>query len=64
MPRGGAHGYEAYALHLLGEIAAHSAPSELSEAGARYREALALAEELRMRPLVADKDSRRRSSIG
>jgi tetratricopeptide (TPR) repeat protein len=49
----GERGYEAYALRLLGEIAAHSAPSELSEAGVRYREALALADELGMRPLVA-----------
>ena len=46
-------GYEAYALRLLGEIAAHRDPPEVEEAEANYRQALALAEELGMRPLQA-----------
>jgi tetratricopeptide (TPR) repeat protein len=44
---------EAYALHLLGDIAAHRAPPEHEQAEASYRQALALAEELGMRPLMA-----------
>ncbi len=43
-------GNEARAMWVLGEIATRSAPAE---AEGRYRSALALAEELRMRPLVA-----------
>jgi class 3 adenylate cyclase/tetratricopeptide (TPR) repeat protein len=46
-------GYEAYALRLLGEIAAQREQSEPEQAGAHYRQALALAEELGMRPLAA-----------
>jgi tetratricopeptide (TPR) repeat protein len=46
-------GNEAYALHLLGEIAAHRAPPESERAEAYYRQALALAEALGMRPLQA-----------
>src|SRR5262249_35539309 len=46
-------GNEAYALHLVGEIAAHRDPPESEQAEAHYRQALALAEELGMRPLVA-----------
>ena len=46
-------GYQAWALRLLGEIAAHQAPPEVEPAANRYRQALALAEELGMRPLVA-----------
>jgi tetratricopeptide (TPR) repeat protein len=46
-------GHEAYALRLLGEIAAHREPPESDQAGDYYRQALALAEELGMRPLVA-----------
>jgi len=46
-------GNEAYALRLLGEIAAHRAPPDVDEAAAHYRQALALTEELGMRPLVA-----------
>jgi tetratricopeptide (TPR) repeat protein len=45
-------GNEAYALCLLGEIAARCAPPESAAAEAHYRQALALAEELGMRPLV------------
>jgi class 3 adenylate cyclase/tetratricopeptide (TPR) repeat protein len=43
---------EARALHLLGEVAAHHDPPDVADDTA-YREALALAEELQMRPLVA-----------
>jgi class 3 adenylate cyclase/tetratricopeptide (TPR) repeat protein len=46
-------GNEAYALHLLGEIAVHRDLPESEPAAAHYRQALALAEELGMRPLVA-----------
>src|SRR4029453_6107303 len=46
-------GNEAYAWRLLGEIAAHRAPPDVDEAAAHDRQALALAEELCMRPLQA-----------
>jgi tetratricopeptide (TPR) repeat protein len=46
-------GNEAYALRLLGDIATHCDPPEVEEADASYRQALALADELGMRPLVA-----------
>jgi tetratricopeptide (TPR) repeat protein len=46
-------GHEAYALHLLGAIAAHHDPPESEPAEAHYRQALALAEELGMCPLMA-----------
>ena len=46
-------GNEAYARRLLGEIAAHRDPPESTLAEAHYQQALALAEELGMRPLVA-----------
>jgi class 3 adenylate cyclase/tetratricopeptide (TPR) repeat protein len=46
-------GHEAYALRLLGDIAAHREPSEGEAAVAHYQQALTLAEELGMRPLVA-----------
>jgi class 3 adenylate cyclase/tetratricopeptide (TPR) repeat protein len=46
-------GHEAYALRLLGEIAAHRAPSQVEPAEAHYHQALALAEALGMRPLQA-----------
>ena len=46
-------GHEAYALRLLGEIAAHGDPPESEQAEAHYRQALALAEELGMRPFQA-----------
>jgi tetratricopeptide (TPR) repeat protein len=45
--------HEAYTLRLLGEIAIHRDPPEVAQAEASYRQALALAEELGMRPLVA-----------
>jgi tetratricopeptide (TPR) repeat protein len=46
-------GHEAYALRLLGEIAARRDPLQIKLAEAHYRQALALAEELGMRPLQA-----------
>jgi class 3 adenylate cyclase/tetratricopeptide (TPR) repeat protein len=46
-------GNEAYALRLLGEVAAHRNPPAVEEADAKYRQAMALAETLGMRPLVA-----------
>ena len=49
----GQHGCKALALRLLGEIAPDHNPSDVDPAVRHYREALALAEELAMRPLVA-----------
>jgi tetratricopeptide (TPR) repeat protein len=46
-------GNEAYALRLLGDIAARREPLESDQAGEYYRQAIALAGELGMRPLVA-----------
>ena len=46
-------GHQAYALRLLGDIAARREPPEDEPAEAYYRQALALAEELGMRPLQA-----------
>ena len=46
-------GNQAYALRLLGDIAARRDPPEVGLAAAHYQEALALADELGMRPLVA-----------
>jgi len=46
-------GNQAYALRLLGDIAARREPLEIEPAKAYYRQALALAEELGMRPLQA-----------
>jgi DNA-binding winged helix-turn-helix (wHTH) protein/tetratricopeptide (TPR) repeat protein len=46
-------GHEAYALRLLGEIAAHRTPPDVDAAAAHYRQALAVADELGMRPLQA-----------
>jgi tetratricopeptide (TPR) repeat protein len=45
-------GHEALALHLLGEIAARD-PDEVKAAEGHYREALNVATDLGMRPLVA-----------
>jgi class 3 adenylate cyclase/tetratricopeptide (TPR) repeat protein len=45
--------YEAYALRLLGEIAAQRTPLEVEPATAAYQQAITLAEELGMRPLQA-----------
>src|SRR5262249_37666973 len=46
-------GHQAYALRLLGEIAARYDPPERTHAEAHYRQALTLAEALGMRPLQA-----------
>jgi tetratricopeptide (TPR) repeat protein len=44
---------EALALHQLGVVQAHVAPPNVAQAEAHYQQALALAEALGMRPLVA-----------
>jgi tetratricopeptide (TPR) repeat protein len=46
-------GYEAYALRLLGKIAAHGHPPEVEQAATHYQQALARADALGMRPLQA-----------
>jgi tetratricopeptide (TPR) repeat protein len=46
-------GHQADALRLLGAIAAHREPPEVEQAEAHYQQALALADELGMRPLLA-----------
>jgi class 3 adenylate cyclase/tetratricopeptide (TPR) repeat protein len=46
-------GHQAYALRLLGNIAAQRNSPEVESAEAHYRQALALADELGMRPLQA-----------
>jgi tetratricopeptide (TPR) repeat protein len=49
----GERGHEAWALRLLGEIASHHDHSDAATAEARYGAAMALADELGMRPLQA-----------
>jgi tetratricopeptide (TPR) repeat protein len=44
---------EAVALHQLGTVHAHATPPNVAQAEAHYQQALALAEELGMRPLQA-----------
>jgi tetratricopeptide (TPR) repeat protein len=44
---------EALALHQLGVVQAHADPPDAEQAEAHYQQALALADELGMRPLVA-----------
>ena len=46
-------GNEALALHQLGAVHAHANPPDVKQAEAHYQQALALAEELGMRPLQA-----------
>jgi len=46
-------GNEALALHQLGVVLAHADPPDVAPAEAYYQQALALADELGMRPLVA-----------
>jgi tetratricopeptide (TPR) repeat protein len=46
-------GHQAYALRLLGDIHARHGPPAIEPAKTHYRQALALAEELGMRPLLA-----------
>src|SRR5207249_12284030 len=45
--------HQAWALRALGEIASHLNPPDAEKAEASYRQAMALADELGMRPLVA-----------
>jgi tetratricopeptide (TPR) repeat protein len=49
----GERGYEAWALRLLGEIASHPDPPDAERAEDHYQQALALAKELGMHPLLA-----------
>ena len=56
-------GNQAYALRLLGEIAARRDPLEAGLAAAHYQEALALANELGMRPLMAHCHRARRHAV-
>jgi tetratricopeptide (TPR) repeat protein len=49
----GQRGVEGQLLRLLGDIAAHPDRVEVDTAEAHYRQALALAEELGLRPLLA-----------
>jgi tetratricopeptide (TPR) repeat protein len=46
-------GHEAWALRLLGEVAAQRHPAEVEQATGHYQQALTLAEALGMRPLQA-----------
>jgi tetratricopeptide (TPR) repeat protein len=46
-------GHQAWAFRLFGEIAAHRNPPDIETAEDSYRRALALAEELGLRPLMA-----------
>jgi tetratricopeptide (TPR) repeat protein len=46
-------GYQAHAYRLLGEVARHREPPDIEQAATHYRQALALAEALGMRPLQA-----------
>jgi tetratricopeptide (TPR) repeat protein len=48
-----ARGNEALALHQLGVVQAHADPPDVVQAEVHYRQALALADELGMRPLQA-----------
>jgi class 3 adenylate cyclase/tetratricopeptide (TPR) repeat protein len=49
----GERGVQAHAIRLLGEIAAHRDQTDVETAEGRYAEAMTLADELGMRPLVA-----------
>jgi predicted ATPase len=46
-------GYEAWTLRLLGEIASYTGPPEIQQPEDYYQQAMALADELGMRPLIA-----------
>jgi class 3 adenylate cyclase/tetratricopeptide (TPR) repeat protein len=48
-----ARGHEALALHQLGAVHTHADPPDAAQAETHYQQALALADELGMRPLVA-----------
>jgi tetratricopeptide (TPR) repeat protein len=47
------HGYQAHAYRLLGDVARRRKPPDADQAATHYHQALALAEELGMRPLQA-----------
>jgi tetratricopeptide (TPR) repeat protein len=49
----GQRGYEAWTLHLLGEIAVHTGSLNGGIAKGHYRQSLALADKLGMRPLLS-----------
>jgi tetratricopeptide (TPR) repeat protein len=49
----GLRGHEAWARRLLGEVASHQDPPNIKEAEGQYRQAIGVAEELGMRPLIA-----------
>src|SRR5262249_17405696 len=49
----GERGHEAWALHLLGELTSHGDQLDAQQAEGYHRQAMALATELGMRPLVA-----------
>jgi tetratricopeptide (TPR) repeat protein len=49
----GERGYQAHALQLLGDIYTQHEPPDVAPAETHYRDALALADELGMRPLQA-----------
>jgi len=49
----GERGHEAWALRLLGDMASHQNRPDVATGEAHYRAAIALADELGMRPLVA-----------
>jgi tetratricopeptide (TPR) repeat protein len=49
----GQRGYEAWTLRLLGEIAAHPGSLDRGVAEGHYRQALALADQFGMRPLLS-----------
>jgi tetratricopeptide (TPR) repeat protein len=46
-------GYQAHAYRLLGDVAIRREPLDVDQAAAHYRQALTLADELGMRPLLA-----------
>jgi tetratricopeptide (TPR) repeat protein len=46
-------GYQAHAYRLLGDVAMHHEPPDIDQGTAHYQQALVLADELGMRPLVA-----------
>lgn len=46
-------GHEAWTLRILGEIVSHYTPPDADQAEAYYRQAMVLADELGMRPLLA-----------
>ena len=58
-----ARGYEAHALHQLGIVYAHADPPDIAQAETHYQQALALADELGMRPLAGPLPPRPRHAV-